>query len=116
MDLKHFLRVESMNIKTPKGNHSGKPDFMIMSLETRALNRAVRRNIKSFPDDFMFSLTREEIMNLSQIVTSSKIKHNPNVFVYYDLRNIHVLFNTLQGVQLLAKNCHNGYLGLFRWR
>lgn len=30
----------------------------------------MRRNIARFPEDFMFSLTREEIMRISQIVTS----------------------------------------------
>lgn len=29
-------------------------------VETRALKRAVRRNIKRFPDDFMFELTKKE--------------------------------------------------------
>lgn len=28
--------------------------------ETKALNLAVKRNIKRFPDDFMFQLTKEE--------------------------------------------------------
>ena len=32
--------------------------------------------------NFLFALTREEIMNLSQIVISSRIKHAPNVFVF----------------------------------
>lgn len=50
----------------------------LYEVETRALNQAVRRNIKRFPADFMFSLTRKEIMNLSQIVISSKIKYSPN--------------------------------------
>ncbi len=54
----------------------------LYGVETRVLNQAVRRNIERFPDDFMFSLTREEIRNLSQIVISSKIKHAPNVFVF----------------------------------
>ena len=31
---------------------------------TRALNKAVSRNLDRFPDDFMFSLTREEFRNL----------------------------------------------------
>jgi len=39
-------------------------------VETRALNQAVRRNIERFPEDFMFSLTRDEIIRISQIVTS----------------------------------------------
>lgn len=54
----------------------------LYKVETRALNQAVRRNIERFPDDFMFSLTRQEIMNLSQSVISSKIKHAPNVFAF----------------------------------
>jgi hypothetical protein len=54
----------------------------LYGVETRVLNQAVRRNIKRFPPDFMFSLTREEIMNLSQIVISSRIKHAPNVFAF----------------------------------
>ena len=29
-------------------------------VETKQLNRQVRRNIESFPDDFMYVLTREE--------------------------------------------------------
>ena len=60
-------------------------------VETRVLNQAVRRNIDRFPEDFMFSLTRDEIMNLSQIVISSRIKHAPNVFVF-----------TEQGVAMLS--------------
>lgn len=44
----------------------------LYGVETRVLNQAVRRNIDRFPDDFMFSLTREEIMRISQNVTSSE--------------------------------------------
>ena len=54
----------------------------LYGVETRVLNQAVRRNLGRFPEDFMFALTREEIMNLSQIVISSRIKHAPNVFVF----------------------------------
>jgi hypothetical protein len=60
-------------------------------VETRVLNQAVRRNLDCFPDDFMSSLAREEIRNLSQIVTGSKIKHAPNVFAL-----------TEQGVAMLS--------------
>ena len=54
----------------------------LYGVETRVLNQAVRRNRDRFPDDFMFSLAREEIRNLSQIVIGSKIKHAPNVFAF----------------------------------
>ncbi len=41
-------------------------------VETKALNQAVKRNIRKFPPDFMFQLTRQELIDLrSQIVTSS---------------------------------------------
>jgi len=43
----------------------------LYGVETRVLNQAVRRNIDRFPEDFMFPLTREEIMRISQIVISS---------------------------------------------
>ena len=49
---------------------------ILYGAETRVLNQAVRRNISRFPDDFMFSLTREEIMRISQIVISSKHPEN----------------------------------------
>ena len=44
----------------------------LYGVETRVLNQAVKRNIKRFPEDFMFRLTKNEVTNLkSQIVMSS---------------------------------------------
>ena len=63
----------------------------LYGVETRVLNQAVRRNLERFPQDFMFALTREEILNLSQVVISSEIKHAPNVFAF-----------TEQGVAMLS--------------
>lgn len=41
-------------------------------VETRRLNEQIKRNIKRFPDDFMFQLRKEEFENLmSQFATSS---------------------------------------------
>ncbi len=51
----------------------------LYGVKTYVLNQAVKRKRNRFPEDFMFSLSREEILNLSQIVISSKIKHSPNV-------------------------------------
>ena len=43
---------------------------MLYGVETRALNQAVKRNLRRFPDDFMFHVTKEEWNALrSQIVT-----------------------------------------------
>ena len=41
-------------------------------VETKRLNEQVRRNLSRFPEDFMFQLKDEEVLNLkSQIATSS---------------------------------------------
>ena len=46
---------------------------ILYDVEIRALNQAVRRNIKRFPEDFMFQLTKEEMeIWKSQIVISNK--------------------------------------------
>lgn len=43
----------------------------IYEIETRSLKQAVRRNLKRFPSDFMFELTKDELEILrSQFVTS----------------------------------------------
>ena len=48
---------------------------MLYGVETRALNQAVKRNLRRFPDDFMFQFTKEEWDSLrSQIVTLEDLK------------------------------------------
>jgi hypothetical protein len=45
---------------------------LLYGVATKALNQAVKRNRDRFPNDFMFQLTTEEVLNLrSQTVTSS---------------------------------------------
>jgi hypothetical protein len=48
-------------------------------------------NHERFPDDFMFERTREEIIGISQIVTSSKAKFSKKVSAF-----------TEQGVAMLS--------------
>jgi len=38
----------------------------LYGVETKALNQAVKRNIKRFPSDFMFQLRQEEAAELSR--------------------------------------------------
>lgn len=66
----------------------------LYSIETKVLKQAVRRNIKRFPPDFMFELTKEELKNWrSQFVTSNSIKMG--------LRHLPMAF-TEQGVAMLS--------------
>ena len=47
----------------------------LYGVETRVLNQAVRRNIDRFPEDFMFTMTEEEMeIWKSQIVMSNSIQ------------------------------------------
>lgn len=85
----------------------------LYQVETKALNQAVKRNIKRFPPDFMFQLTKEEWDNLqphiqdftepqslrSQIVTlkngrGKHLKYLPYVF-------------TEQGIAMLSSVLHS---------
>ena len=58
-------------------------DFELATLygvETKALNQAVKRNIKRFPEDFMFQLNKLEFNTLkSQIVTSNIVDNQQNI-------------------------------------
>ncbi len=57
----------------------------IYQVETKMLNRAVKRNHKRFPDDFIFQLTNEEWTNLKyQFGTSSWGGRRTLPFVFSD--------------------------------
>lgn len=95
-----------MNKSLPENNEILIPDELVMNqiyqirgqkvmldrdlaklygVETRALNQAVKRNLTSFPDDFMFELNTKEFDSLrSQIVTlknkGTHTKYPPSAF------------------------------------
>lgn len=48
----------------------------LYGVETKALNQAVKRNAKRFPEDFMFQLTKEESLNLLSTITSQQETSN----------------------------------------
>jgi hypothetical protein len=75
----------------------------LYQVQTRVLNQAVRRHLERFPDDFMFNLTRDEIMNLSQFVIGSGIKHAPSVFAFTDY-GILMLSSVLRSPRAIAVN------------
>ena len=71
----------------------------LYQVETKVFMQSVKRNIKRFPENFMFQLTKEEFLSLrSQIVTSNRggRRHNPYVF-------------TEQGVSMLASILHSDF-------
>jgi len=69
----------------------------LYEVETRVLNQAVKRNIKRFPKDFMFQLTKDEFKILkSQIVTSR----------WGGVRKLPLAF-TEQGIAMLSGILHS---------
>lgn len=72
----------------------------LYQVETRALKQAVRRNLKRFPTDFMFELTREEYNSLrSQIVTlekNNKGKHSKYLPFVFTEQGISMLSSVLR--------------------
>jgi hypothetical protein len=61
----------------------GVPFSRLNRLETRALNQAVKRNRDRFPAEFTFPLTREEILSISQSVTSlAQLKFSKSVHAF----------------------------------
>jgi phage regulator Rha-like protein len=86
-------------------------DFDLAALyevETKALNQAVKRNIKRFPKDFMFRLSLTEWLDIrSQSVTASESLvslRSQNVTTSQNKRNINVTpyAFTEQGVAMLS--------------
>jgi hypothetical protein len=70
----------------------------LYGVETKVLLQAVKRNLNRFPDDFMYQLTRQEVMNLrSQFVTSS----------YGGRRYLPYVF-TQEGVAMLSSVLNSG--------
>jgi len=69
----------------------------LYQVETKYLNRTVKRNIQRFPDDFMFQLTKDEISDLRcQIDTSSwgGSRYKPYVFTEQGIAMLSGLLNS----------------------
>ena len=69
----------------------------LYQVKTKALNQAVKRNIKRFPPDFMFQLSPEEVLSMrSQFVTAPSRNVSAPPFAF-----------TEQGVAMLSGLLHS---------
>lgn len=83
-------------------------DFDLAALygvETKVLNQAVKRNIKRFPEDFMFQLAEEEMSEWkSQIVISNSIKmglrNKPYAFTELGVAMLSSVLNSKTAIQI----------------
>lgn len=72
----------------------------LYEVETRVLNQSVKRNIRRFPADFMFPLTREEIMRISQIVISLKFSKAVYAFTEQGVAMLSSVLNSERAIQV----------------
>lgn len=80
----------------------------LYDVKTFVLNQAVKRNRDRFPPDFMFSLTRWEILSISQFVISSlgqqntslKFSKNVNAFTEQGIAMLSGILRSKRAVQV----------------
>ena len=78
----------------------------LYGVETKVLKQAVRRNIKRFPEDFMFELTLKEESSLrSQIVTlGRKGKHSKYLSMAFTEQGVAMLSSVLKSDRAIQVN------------
>ena len=77
----------------------------LYGVETKVLNRAVKRNLKRFPVDFMFQLTAEEASTLRCQIGTSKPgrgghRYLPNVFTEQGVAMLSSVLNSDRAVMV----------------
>ena len=70
----------------------------LYGVDTRALNQAVKRNPRRFPEDFMFYLSRDEILRMSQIVTSLKFHKSVSAFTEQGVAMLSSVLNSERAI------------------
>jgi len=78
----------------------------LYGVETKALNRAVKRNIDRFPDDFMFQLKKEEYDELlrCQIGTLKKGQHSKYLPYAFTENGVAMLSSVLNSERAIKVN------------
>lgn len=75
----------------------------LYGVETRVLSQSVKRNRDHFPPDFMFELSRNEIMRISQTVISSaglKYANRAHVFTEQGVAMLSGILNSKRAIEV----------------
>jgi hypothetical protein len=76
---------------------------ILYGVETKALNRAVKRNIDRFPEDFMFQLRKDEFDNLRYHFGASSWggqRHLPYAFTENGVAMLSSVLNSKRAIQV----------------
>ena len=77
----------------------------LYGVPTKALNQAVKRNLKRFPHDFMLHLTTEEANSLrSQVVTLKRGEHRKYLPSAFTEQGVAMLSSVLNSEKAIAVN------------
>ena len=77
----------------------------LYGVETKVLKQAIRRNMKRFPDDFMFELTKEEKQSLrSQNVTLKRGQHSKYLPFAFTEQGVAMLSSVLNSERAIDVN------------
>lgn len=104
---KDIIKIEAM-IYTIRGQRVMMDSDLaeLYGVETKALKRAVRRNLNRFPEDFMFEMSKEELENWRyQFGTSNFVKMGLRIqpFVFTEL-GVAMLSSVLNSEQAISVN------------
>jgi phage regulator Rha-like protein len=77
----------------------------LYGVETKTLNRAVKRHIARFPDDFLLHLTRKEVANLRYQIGTSSLgyggrRYRPYAFTEQGVAMLSSVLNSERAVQV----------------
>jgi phage regulator Rha-like protein len=73
----------------------------LYQVDTKMLKRAVRRNLKRFPEDFMFELTLEEYLSLRyQFGTLKRGQHSKYLPFVFTEHGVTIILNSEKGVEM----------------
>jgi hypothetical protein len=77
----------------------------LYGVETRVLKQAVRRNVKRFPEDFMFEMTKEELeLWRSQFATSNEdkkgLRYAPFCFTEQGVTMLSCVLNSERAIEV----------------
>lgn len=100
------IAIESRIYRLRKQNVMLDKDLaMLYQVETKALNRAVQRNLSRFPEDFMFQLTKEEFESLRYHFGTSKggrggTRYLPYAFTEQGIAMLSSVLNSERAIQV----------------
>ncbi|MGA2297410.1 MAG: ORF6N domain-containing protein [FCB group bacterium] len=78
---------------------------LLYEVETRVLKQAVKRNMKRFPNDFMFELTKKEYDSLrSQFVTLKRGEHSKYLPFAFTEQGVAMLSGVLKSDKAIEVN------------